>query len=166
MIRAKNMEIIHKMHEMDSFDIKLLNLLQANGKLSNQELADEIHLSPSQCSRRRSALEQAGIIQSYHARLDNHALGFDLTVFINVMLNTHNRHNAKRFNQLVERLDNVQEAYALTGEMDYQIKLVVRDLSELSRIINDEIMPHESVQTIKSSIVLNTIKLSRSLPIS
>ncbi|PCI04559.1 MAG: AsnC family transcriptional regulator [Hyphomicrobiales bacterium] len=154
------------MDNLDEFDIKLLKLLQANGKLSNQELADAVHLSPSQCSRRRAALEEAGIIRSYHAMLDKHALGFDLTVFINVMLNTHNRNNAKRFGQLIERLDNVQEAYALTGEMDYQIKLVVRDLSELSRIINDEIMPHESVQTIKSSIVLNTIKFSRELPLS
>lgn len=166
MIRAKIRGIMHKMDNLDEFDIKLLKLLQANGKLSNQELADAVHLSPSQCSRRRAALEEAGIIRSYHAMLDKHALGFDLTVFINVMLNTHNRNNAKRFGQLIERLDNVQEAYALTGEMDYQIKLVVRDLSELSRIINDEIMPHESVQTIKSSIVLNTIKFSRELPLS
>lgn len=157
---------MHKMDNLDEFDIKLLKLLQANGKLSNQELADAVHLSPSQCSRRRSALEEAGIIHSYHAMLNNHALGFDITVFINVMLNTHNRNNAKRFGQLIERLDNVQEAYALTGEMDYQIKLVVRDLNELSRIINDEIMPHESVQTIKSSIVLNTVKFSRELPLS
>ena len=157
---------MHKMENLDTFDIKLLKLLQVNGKLSNQELADAVHLSPSQCSRRRSALEEAGIIQSYHAMLDKNALGFNLTVFINVMLNTHNRNNAKRFGQLIERLDNVQEAYALTGEMDYQIKLVVRDLDELSRIINDEIMPHESVQTIKSSIVLNTVKFSRELPIS
>lgn len=111
-------------------------------------------------------MEAAGIIQSYHAMLDKNALGFNLTVFINVMLNTHNRNNAKRFGQLIERLDNVQEAYALTGEMDYQIKLVVRNLDELSRIINDEIMPHESVQTIKSSIVLNTVKFSHELPIS
>ena len=157
---------MHEMENLDTFDIKLLKLLQVNGKLSNQELADAVHLSPSQCSRRRSALEEAGIIQSYHAMLDKNALGFNLTVFINVMLNTHNRNNAKRFGQLIERLDNVQEAYALTGEMDYQIKLVVRDLDELSRIINDEIMPHESVQTIKSSIVLNTVKFSRELPIS
>lgn len=154
------------MDNLDGFDVKLLKLLQVNGKLSNQELADAVHLSPSQCSRRRAALEAAGIIQSYHAMLDKNALGFNLTVFINVMLNTHNRNNAKRFGQLIERLDNVQEAYALTGEMDYQIKLVVRNLDELSRIINDEIMPHESVQTIKSSIVLNTVKFSRELPIS
>ncbi|MBL4891727.1 MAG: Lrp/AsnC family transcriptional regulator [Rhizobiaceae bacterium] len=154
------------MDNLDGFDVKLLKLLQVNGKLSNQELADAVHLSPSQCSRRRAALEAAGIIQSYHAMLDKNALGFNLTVFINVMLNTHNRNNAKRFGQLIERLDNVQEAYALTGEMDYQIKLVVRNLDELSRIINDEIMPHESVQTIKSSIVLNTVKISRELPIS
>lgn len=154
------------MDNLDGFDVKLLKLLQVNGKLSNQELSDAVHLSPSQCSRRRAALEEAGIIQSYHAMLDKNALGFNLTVFINVMLNTHNRNNAKRFGQLIERLDNVQEAYALTGEMDYQIKLVVRNLDELSRIINDEIMPHESVQTIKSSIVLNTVKFSHELPIS
>ncbi len=150
---------------LDNFDIKMLSALQENGRLTNQELADMVNLSPSQCSRRRTQLEEAGLISGYMARLDHDSLGFGLTVFVNVMLATHNRDNARKFARLMTALPNVLEAYALTGEMDYQIKMVVRDLAELSHIINDELMPHDSVQTVKSTIVLETIKSTTQLPI-
>jgi len=154
------------MHDpLDAFDLKLLACLQENGRLTNQELAERVNLSASQCSRRRIALEERGLIAGYAARLDREALGFGLTVFINVMLNTHSRDNAAKFARLVSRLPNVLEAHALTGEMDYLIKLVVRDLRELSNLVNEELLPHEAVQTVKSAIVLETLKETNALPI-
>lgn len=150
---------------LDRFDRQLLAELQENGRLTNQELADRIHLSPSQCSRRRARLEESGYVLGHHARLDRERLGFGLTVFVNVTLNTHNRDNARDFADLMRRLPNVLEAHALTGEMDYQIKLVARSLRELSDIINGELLPHDSVQTVKSSIVLDTIKESSAIPV-
>lgn len=150
---------------LDAFDLKLLSWLQENGRLTNQELADRVNLSASQCSLRRTALEERGLIADYSARLDREALGFGLTVFVNVMLNTHSRDNAAKFARLVSRLPNVLEAHALTGEMDYLIKLVVRDLRELSNLVNEELLPHEAVQTVKSAIVLDTIKETGALPL-
>lgn len=151
---------------LDGFDLRLLACLQENGRLTNQELAERVHLSPSQCSRRRASLEERGLIAGYGARLNREALGYTLTVFVNVMLNTHSRDNAAKFARLVARIPNVLEAHALTGEMDYLIKLVVRDLRELSALVNDELLPHEAVQTVKSAIVLDTIKETCALPLA
>ncbi|MEZ5871232.1 MAG: Lrp/AsnC family transcriptional regulator [Nitratireductor sp.] len=156
---------MHEIDGFDRFDAKLVSLLQADARLTNQQLADLVNLSPSQCSRRRTRLENEGYLTGYFARADRERLGFGLTVIISVMLNTHNRDNARKFAELMLRLPNVLEAHALTGEMDYQIKLVARNLRELSDIINNDLMPHESVQTVKSSIVLNTIKETAALPL-
>ena len=156
---------MHEMHDLDAFDLRILSALQHDGRLTNQQLAEQVNLSASQCSRRRSRLEKDGLIAGYPAKLDRERLGFGLTVFVSVMLNTHNRDNARKFADLMRRLVNVQEAHALTGEMDYLIKLTVRDLKELSAIINDELMPHEAVQTVKSAIVLDTIKEGSAVPI-
>ncbi len=151
--------------KIDGFDARLLSALQVDGRLTNQELAERVHLSPSQCSRRRNRLEEEGYIEGYPARLNREKLGFGLTVFVSVMLNTHNRDNATKFRELMRRLPQVQEAHSLTGEMDYLIKLVVRSLKELSAIISDELMPHEAVQTVKSAIVLDTLKEGTEAPL-
>ncbi|MCB1429449.1 MAG: Lrp/AsnC family transcriptional regulator [Nitratireductor sp.] len=153
------------MTDLDPFDLRILAALQRDARLTNQQLAETVNLSPSQCSRRRARLEETGVIAGYPAKLDRESLGFELTVYVSVMLNTHNRDNARKFAELVRRLPNVLEAHALTGEMDYQIKLVAKNLRELSDIINNDLMPHDSVQTVKSSIVLDTIKETTALPL-
>ena len=101
---------------MDDFDIKILRALQEDGRLTNNDLAEEVGLSPSQCSRRRAALEEEGVIASYHAVLSSEVVGLDVLVFVHVTLATHSPDNAQRFAALVESLDEVQEAYSLTGE--------------------------------------------------
>ena len=156
---------MHDLTDLDGFDIRLLASLQTDSRLTNQELAERVGLSASQCSRRRTRLEAEGFIRSYASQADREKLGYGLTVFVSVMLNTHNRNNARKFAELVRRLPNVLEAHALTGEMDYQIKLVAKNLRELSDIINNDLMPHDSVQTVKSSIVLDTIKETTALPL-
>jgi DNA-binding Lrp family transcriptional regulator len=151
---------------MDAFDIKLLAALQADGRLTNLDLADRVGLSASQCSRRRAALEAAGVIESYHGLLSPHALGLDIVVYVQVRLATHSPHNSHRFLALVEGLDEVQEAYSLTGEADYLIKLVATDLKALSRILNDVLLAHDSVAHVRSSIVLDKLKRTVKLPLS
>lgn len=150
---------------MDRFDIALLTALQGDGRLTNFELAERVGLSASQCSRRRTALEEAGVITSYHARLSEAALGLEITVFIQVTLATHSPDNAQRFSRLISSLDAVQEAYALTGEADYLVRLVVPDLKSLSRILNEVLMPHDSVAHVRSSVVLDRLKQTASLPL-
>lgn len=151
--------------ELDSFDRKILAELQEDGRLTNGELSDRVGLSPSQCSRRRNALEASGVIRGYHADLDPSKLGIGVTCMIALNLATHSENNAERLRQFLLRLPEVQEAHALTGEMDYSIKVVVRDLQELAAFINRTLLRQEAVLNVKTSIVLDTIKQSSSLPI-
>jgi DNA-binding Lrp family transcriptional regulator len=150
---------------VDQADRKILALLQADGRLTNNDLAERVNLSPSQCSRRRQRLEEEGYIRGYRAVLDRDRLGFPLVNMIFVTLATHNRDNAQRFADLLARLPEVQEAHALTGEMDYILKVVTPDLKSLSAFVNGVLLPHDSVQHVKTAIVLETLKESGALPI-
>jgi DNA-binding Lrp family transcriptional regulator len=150
---------------MDDFDLKLLNALQDDGRLTNNELADRIGLSASQCSRRRSALEDAGIIEGYHATVASRAVGLDVTVFVQVGLATQSADSAQAFGKLIRGMEEVQEAFSLTGESDYLIKMVVPDLKTLSRILNEVFLPHRSVAHVRSSVVLDRIKETMRLPL-
>ncbi|TAN03385.1 MAG: Lrp/AsnC family transcriptional regulator, partial [Rhizobiaceae bacterium] len=140
-------------------------LLQADARLTNNDLSERVNLSPSQCSRRRQRLEDEGLIRAYRAVLDRDRLGFPLVNIVSVTLATHNRDNARRFAGLVARLPEVQEAHALTGEMDYILKVVTPDLKSLAEFVNDVLLPHESVQHVKTAIVLQTLKETNALPL-
>ena len=150
---------------LDEFDRKILALLQVDARLTNNDLSARVHLSPSQCSRRRQRLEEEGLIRGYRAQLDREKLGFVLVSMVSVTLATHNRDNARRFADLVSRLPEVQEAHALTGEMDYILKVVTPDLKMLSEFVNGVLLPHESVQHVKTAIVLDTLKEAGPLPL-
>jgi len=154
------------MTQMDAFDRKILAALQSDGRLTNAELAEAVGLSPSQCSRRRSQLETSGIIEGYTARINPAKVGIGLTSIISVTLASHDEQNAARLRALLSDLPNVQDAYALTGEMDYSIKVVCADLEALSTFINKTLLPHEAVQNVRTAIVLDTLKSSSSLPLS
>jgi DNA-binding Lrp family transcriptional regulator len=153
------------MISVDTFDLKILGALQDDGRLTNQELAELAGLSASQCSRRRMRLEGEKVIAGYHADLSSEALGFGVIAFIQVTLATHSPDNAKRFRTLVNRIDEIQEAYSLTGDADYVLKAVLRDLKGLSNLVNDVLMPHQSVAHVRSSIVLDRLKESSRLPL-
>jgi DNA-binding Lrp family transcriptional regulator len=150
---------------MDQFDRKIITSLQLNGAQTNQELSDSVGLSPSQISRRRQQLEHDGIIEGYAARLSAQKLGFGVRVFVHVALAAHSPDNSRRFAELVQRTPEILEAHALTGDSDYLLKIVVRSLKDLSQLINDTLLPHESVDRVRSEIVLETLKESAALPV-
>jgi DNA-binding Lrp family transcriptional regulator len=150
---------------VDAFDLKILAALQDDGRLTNQQLADIAGLSASQCSRRRMRLEQDQVIAGYHADLSGEALGFNVIAFIQITLATHSPDNAARFRALVDRVAEIQEAFSLTGDADYLLKAVLRDLKGLSEIVNNVLMPHPSVAHVRSSIVLDRLKQSGKLPL-
>jgi DNA-binding Lrp family transcriptional regulator len=152
-------------YALDQFDLKLLAAIEAEGRLTNAELADKVGLSASQCSRRRIRLEDTGIIEGYSARLNAGRLGIGLLTLVQVSMSPHSKENAKKFSDFVNTIEEIQEAYALTGDSDYLLKVLVADLKNLSRIINDLILPHASVSHVKSSIVLTTLKDSHRLPL-
>lgn len=151
--------------QLDAFDRKILALLQDDARLTNNDISERVNLSPSQCSRRRQRLEEDGLIAGYRAMLDRDRLGFSLVSMISVTLATHNRDNHRRFAELLSRLPEVQEAHALTGEMDYSLKVVTRDLKALSDFVNEVLLPHDAVQHVKTAIVLQTLKENGPLPL-
>ncbi|MCC4245517.1 Lrp/AsnC family transcriptional regulator [Stappia indica] len=152
------------MTELDPFDIRLLASLQHDAAVTNQQLGERIGLSASQVSRRRQRLEEAGVIRRYRADIDAGAVGFSVVAFVGVALNAHSRQNARRFRDLVRALPEVQEAHVLTGDMDYMLKVAVADLAALSRFINDELLPHDAVRNVRSSIAMETLKDDNRLP--
>jgi DNA-binding Lrp family transcriptional regulator len=151
------------MHEMrlDPLDLKLLSVLQDDAALSNAELADRIGLSPSQCSRRRAGLEEAGYIRAYRADLDPRKLGYTIEAFTRVTLSAHSDSTAEEFAHFLEGLDEVQQAHSVAGDADYLLHLRVRSLDELAEFVHKRLLPHAHVAQVRSDIVLKTIKESR-----
>ena len=157
---------MHDTLPLDRFDLRLLAALERDARLTNQELGERIGLSASQCSRRRSALETAGLIVGYRAELAAEALGLKILAFIEVNLTAHSRENGEHFRNLLARIDEIQEAYALSGETDYMLKVIVPDLKSLSRLINDTLLGHATVSRVCSSIVLERLKVTGRLPLT
>ena len=153
------------MYNIDDFDMKILTLLQANGRLTNQELSELVGLSASQCSRRRISLEQAQLIRGYHARLAPEAVGLGLVGLIEVSLITHAQEQIDSFHQMLEDVDAILDAYKTTGDADYLLK-VAADLPALSEFISQTLSPHKSVAHIKTAVVLNRIKENGLLPVT
>ena len=145
------------MVSLDSFDLKILAALQDDGRLTNQQLADLAGLSASQCSRRRTRLEDEKVIAGYHADLANEALGFNVLAFIQITLATHSPNNAKRFRDLMRRVDEIQEAYSLTGDADYVLHVAVADLEHFSRFLLDRLLREDCVANVDSSVGLRVV---------
>lgn len=150
---------------MNDIDRKIVAALQDDARLTNNDLADRVGLSASQCSRRRVQLEADGIITGYHARLDRETIGFGLTSIISVTLASHTADNSRLIRDLFADLPEVMEAHAMTGDMDYYVKVVTKDLKSLSSFINDKLLAHEAVQQVKTAVSLQTLKETGSLPV-
>lgn len=151
--------------DLDGFDLAILDALGRDGRLGNADLALCVNLSASQCSRRRIRLEESGVIRGYRADLAPDRIGLDVVVFTKVRLAAHNGDNARRFADLVRRLPCVLEAHAMTGDSDYLLKMIVPDLRALSAVVNGELLPHESVAQVQTSVVLQTLKEGAPLPL-
>lgn len=149
---------------LDSYDREILTALQRDARLTNNELSELAHLSPSQCSRRRNRLESEGIIVGYHAKLSRDKVGYGLLSMVTVTLASHGKRNSDRFAKLVLSLPEVIEAYALTGEMDYLVKVATKDLDTLASFVNQQLLTHDSVERVKTSIVLGSLKERHELP--
>jgi DNA-binding Lrp family transcriptional regulator len=151
--------------ELDRFDHTLLAALQEDASATNGVLAERIGLSASQVSRRRQALEEAGVIRGYRALVDREALGLGIVVMVHVTMARHSPENAGRFRRLALARPEVLDAFTLTGEADYVLKVVVADLKALAAFINDVLLPHEAVDRVRSEVVLEAIKENGALPI-
>lgn len=149
---------------MDLIDRKILAALQTDGRLSNQDLAEKVGLSPSPCLRRVRLLEQRGIIAGYGARIDRQKAGLDLTVFISVNLDRHGEHNAERFRARMLALPEVVSCYIVSGERDFLLQVVTQSFETYRRFVLDRLLTIEGVKDIHSSFALDVIKEGAPLP--
>lgn len=143
---------------MDEFDRKILDSLQRDSAVGRSALAEQVGLSESQVARRRQALEQSGVIRRYRADLDARALGFAVTAFVHVKLKGHSDGNARRFRDLVRMTPGILEAHAVTGDFDYLMKVCVADLDALRDLVNGVLLMHQTVDRVRSEIVLEILR--------
>ncbi|MBC9247424.1 Lrp/AsnC family transcriptional regulator [Paracoccus sp. 11-3] len=148
------------MHEMqlDSFDIAILVALQHDGSITNAALAEVVNLSASQCSRRRAALEQAGVIEGYSARLSAVKLGFGLRAIIRVNLSSHGQGKESDFARFVASQPQIRSAFSVSGDADYVLDIRARDLEAFADFVHRHLLPHPQVAQVRSEIVLKTLK--------
>ena len=145
------------MSAIDEFDLKILTLLQANGRLSNQDLSDLVGLSASQCSRRRIALEQAGLILGYHARLAPEAMNTEMVAMIEVSLASHNPETTSVFEPFVMQEGAIIDVYKTTGDADYGLKVAVAGLVELNNLMG-RLAGTGAIGHQKTAVVLQRLK--------
>ena len=142
----------------DRYDLAILAALQEDASLTNTVLSERINLSPSQCSRRRIALEQSGVISGYRAQINAASMGYTIESYTRVTLATHTERASEEFSDYLQPLPEVVEAQALTGDADYLLRIHVKSLEALADFIHHELLPHAVVSQVKSDIVLKTIK--------
>ena len=149
----------------DRTDLRLLALLQRDGRASNADLAAQVNLSPSACLRRIQRLEATGVVAGYAARLDPQVLGLGLQAFVRVQLEKHGAAGIERFIANVQDWDEVVACHALTGDMDYLLHVYVRDLEHFSHFLLDRLLNDSGVADGNSSFVLRTVKGFAGLPL-
>lgn len=154
-----------KNFQLDATDLRILTQLQADGGLSNVDLARRVHLSPSPCLLRVKALEAAGVIQKYVALVDAAALGLGLNVFINISLKEQSRAALALFEQRIAEHDEVMECYLMTGDSDYLIRVAVKGIGELEKFILEQLTPIAGIEKIRSSFALKQVRYKTALPL-
>ena len=151
---------------LDNYDKRILEVLQQEGRISNQELADRIGLSPSPCLRRVRALEESGIIAGYRAVLDARRLGLNLIAFLSISMDRHTPERFENFDKIVAELPEVLECSLITGrDADYQLKVVVRDMDAYQDLLLNKLTRIEGVSGVHSSFVLRQVVERTVLPV-
>ncbi len=152
--------------ELDRYDRRILAILQEDGRISNQELADRIGLSPSPCLRRVRALEEAGLITGYRAIVDARKLGLSLMALIHISMDRHTPERFANFDAAVAALPEVLECLLITGQdADYQLKVVVTDMEAFQVLLLEKITRIEGVTGVHSSFVMRRVVDKSALPV-
>ncbi len=157
------------METLDKLDKLILRSLQVDGRATYDQIAEQVGLSPSAVLRRVKRLEEAKVIDRYVALVKPEAVGLGLTAYINVRLEKHTESHKRNpmdvFRASVQAWPEVVECAALTGEMDYLLRLLVRDMAHYSHFIMDTLLKHPSVQDCKTSFVMDRVKSTTAVPL-
>ncbi|SFI31347.1 DNA-binding transcriptional regulator, Lrp family [Collimonas sp. OK307] len=150
--------------QLDTIDLNILTLLQQNGRISNQDLAEQVFLSPSSCLRRVRILEEEGIISRYSALLNPEKLGLELDVFVQVTMRRDVESWHENFMQALQNYPEVVGSYIITGDANYLLRVKARNLKHYSAFVLEKLYKIPGVQDIRSNIVLQAIKETYELP--
>jgi DNA-binding Lrp family transcriptional regulator len=151
--------------KLDAIDLRILSELQANGRITNVELSRRAKITAPPCLRRMRALEKAGYIRGYHADLDPKRLGFEVSAYVFVGLSSQADGDLKRFEDQVRSWPEVRECYMLSGEVDFLLKCVAKDLSSFQAFVTNTLTAARNVASVKSSLVIRPAKREPGVPI-
>ncbi|KUJ85506.1 AsnC family transcriptional regulator [Ruegeria marisrubri] len=149
---------------MDAKDRQIIRALQKNGRMTNQDLAEAVNLSPSPCLRRVRNLEASGAIRGYSADVDGAAYGLPITVFVRIRLQSHNETDVQHFERRIMAIPEVLECHVLTGATDYQLRVMVSGLDAYEDFIRNRIHPIGGIASIDTSFVYGTVKKTAVFP--
>jgi DNA-binding Lrp family transcriptional regulator len=152
-------------HKLDAMDRQILAELQADGRMTNVDLANRLGITAPPCLRRVRALEKAGFIKAYHAELDAKALGFEVTAFAFVGLSSQAEADLRAFEEEVRGWPQVRTCFMLSGEVDFILRCVARNLAELQSFITDTLTAAKNVAGVKSSLVIHPSKREPGVPV-
>jgi DNA-binding Lrp family transcriptional regulator len=150
---------------LDETDLRILEILQREGRTSNVELSRQIELSPPAALARTRRLEEAGVIRRYAALLAPEAVGYDMLCFVHVSLQLHQSQQVEGFERSVREMPEVLECHHVTGEYDYLLKVAIRNRNDLKRFAVERLTPIPGVARIHTSLALNEIKSTTALPL-
>ncbi|MEQ1950188.1 Lrp/AsnC family transcriptional regulator [Mesorhizobium sp. CN2-181] len=153
------------MRELDEIDRKIIAAIQMDGKITTQDLADKVGLSASPCARRVRLMEQDGIIKGYTAVIDQKKAGLPISAFASIKLERQREEDLDRFSQAVTRWPEVLDCYLMTGQRDYLLRIVVRDLDAYEEFLKAKLTRLDNVASIESSFALKQVKRSEILPL-
>jgi Lrp/AsnC family transcriptional regulator, leucine-responsive regulatory protein len=151
--------------DLDKVDCRIIAELQADGRLSNVDLADKIGLSPSPCLRRVKRLERDGYIEGYRAALRRDRIGLGFSVFIGVKIDGHTNERALQFEKAVVAMPEVVACHLISGEADYFLEVVVPDLADYQRFLVGRLLNMPIVREVHSNIAIQTLKAGAPLPL-
>jgi len=149
----------------DRIDRQILGLLQADGRMTNVDLAERVVLTAPPCLRRVRSLDEAVAIRGYHADLDPGRLGYPITVFAMVSLRSQAEHDLIAFEEHVARIPEVREVHMLNGEIDFILKIVATDLKSFQEILTTHLTPAPNVASVKTSLTIRTAKSQTGVPV-
>jgi DNA-binding Lrp family transcriptional regulator len=150
---------------MDRFDKLILEELQRDGRISNKQLAQQVHLSESACLRRVRALEEDGMIERYVAMVSQSKAGIPGDVLVHIGLHREEQSELAAFEEAVRNIPEVMECYLMTGEFDYLLRVVVADMADFERIHKDELTRLPGVARVNSSVAIRTVLKRTALPL-
>ncbi|MER9115660.1 Lrp/AsnC family transcriptional regulator [Mesorhizobium sp. M0954] len=150
---------------LDNIDRKIIAALQVDGRMTAQQLAERVGLSASPCARRVRLMEDMGVITGYAALIDQDMVDLPISVFASIKLERQRESELKRFNAAIARWPEVVDCYLMTGQRDYLLRVVVRDLHAYERFLKEKLTRLDGVSSIESSFALAQIKRSNRLPV-